>query len=191
MILVERRRKRCRTPIKEENTPDTRQGSHQAHQKLVQKNLPPPISESARLPEGGNTQGTSRRSLPILTSTFGSRLSGGCMMMMTTTGHRRNSARFGPLLLPVFFVAVSRGGGFRCSDGDRGEGGTLRLVVMNRARDKDILGDRHRRRRGSGNGVKRDGDGTNTTTVGLPSALRSSRNYPPLTPTTKTKVQEG
>jgi hypothetical protein len=112
--------------------------------------------------------------------------------MMMTTGHRGDSARFGPLLIPVFLVvAVSRGGGFRCGDGDGGEGGTLRLVVMNRARDKDILGDRHGRSRGSGNGVKRDGDGTNPATVGIPSALRSNRTYPPLTPATKPTSRKG
>jgi hypothetical protein len=106
---------------------------------------------------------------------------------MTTTGHSGNSARFGTLLLPV---AVSRGGGFRCSDRDRGEGGTLRLAVLNRARDKDILGNRHGRSRGRRNGVKRDGDGTNSTTMRLPSTLRSDRNYPRLTPR-KTKLSGG
>ena len=68
------------------------------------------------------------------------------MVMRMTAGHSRSRTHLVPLLLAVFVLAVTRWRGWRSLDGDRGDGGTCGLAVMNGARDVDILGDRHRSR---------------------------------------------
>jgi hypothetical protein len=109
------------------------------------------------------------------------------VVMTTTTRDGGNGAGFDSLLLSVFVLAAIRGGGFRCGNGDRGERGAFSFVVVNRARDKDILRNRHSSGRGRGSvviGAKRDGNGPNGLAVGMPSTLdilRSNRSYPPLT----------